>query len=86
MKSRASIQYTIRQVPKHIDQSLREKCKQTHQSLNETAIAAMSKGLGLADDPPRYHDLDVLAATWQEDPAFDAAISAQDQVDPRLWK
>lgn len=47
---------------------------------------AMSRGLGLGEAPPRYHDLDELAGTWQEDPAFDAAITAQDQVDPRLWK
>ena len=86
MKSNASIQYTIRQVPEHIDRSLRQKSKQAHQSLNEAAITALSKGLGLADAPPRYHDLDALAGTWQEDAAFDAAIAAQDQVDARLWK
>ena len=86
MKSNASIQYTIRHVPVRIDQSLRQKSKQAGQSLNETAVAALTKGLGLADEPPRYHDLDPLAGTWQEDAAFDAAIAAQDQVDVRLWK
>ena len=86
MKSNGSIQYTIRQVPAPLDRSLREKSKQAGQSLNEAAIEAMSRGLGLAEAPPRYHDLDVLAGTWQEDAAFDAAITAQDQVDPRLWK
>ena len=86
MKSDASIQYTIRQVPARIDQSLRQKSKQARQSLNETAVAALAKGLGLADECPRFHDLDPLAGTWQEDAAFDAAIAAQDQVDVRLWK
>lgn len=86
MKSGVPIQYTIRQVPRHIDRSLRQKSKQAGQSLNETAIDALSKGLGLAELSPRYHDLDSLAGTWQEDPGFDAAIAAQDQVDPRLWK
>ncbi len=86
MKSNASIQYTIRQVPAHIDRSLRQKSKQAGQSLNETAIRALSMGLGLADTPPRYRDLDPLAGTWQEDPAFDAALAAQDGVDLHLWK
>jgi hypothetical protein len=86
VKASSSIQYTIRQVPTRIDRLLRQKSKQAGQSLNEAAIAALTKGLGLADEPSRYHDLDALAGTWQEDGAFDAAIAAQDQVDAPLWK
>jgi hypothetical protein len=86
VKSNAPIQYTLRQVPSRIDRSLREQSKRAGQSLNEAAIAALTRGLGLADERPLYHDLDRLAGTWEEDPAFDAAIAAQDQVDPRLWK
>ena len=86
MKTSASIQYTIRQVPARIDRSLRQKSKQAGQSLNEAVIDALGKGLGLGDERPRYHDLDKLAGTWREDAAFDAALAAQDQVDPRLWK
>jgi len=79
-------QYTIRQVPARVDRCLRQKSKQSRQSLNEAAIEALTKGLGLAEEPLRYHDLDGVAGTWQEDAAFDAAIAAQDQVDPKLWK
>ena len=86
MKANSSIQYTLRQVPARVDRSLRQKSKQSGKSLNEAAIDALSKGLGLADEKIRFHDLDALAGSWQEDAAFDAAIQAQDQVDPRLWK
>lgn len=86
MKSNALIQYTLRQVPVRVDRSLRRKSKQAGLSLNETAIKALSTGLGLGDERPLYHDLDALAGTWVEDAGFDAAIVAQDQVDPRLWK
>lgn len=86
MKSGASIQYALRQVPARIDRSLRQKSKQAGLSLNETAIDALSKGHGLGDERPRFHDLDALAGIWVEDAGFDAAIAAQDQVDPRLWK
>lgn len=34
----------------------------------------------------RHHDLDDLAGTWVDDPAFDQAIEAMDQVDPALWR
>lgn len=86
MKSNASIQYTLRQVPARIDRSLRQKSRQAGLSLNEAAIDALSKGLGLEDERPQFHDLDTIAGTWVEDAGFDAAIAAQDQVDPRLWK
>jgi hypothetical protein len=65
---------------------LREQSKRAGQSLNAAAIAALRRGLGSANERPLYHDLDRLAGTCEEDPAFDAAIAAQDQVDPRLWK
>ena len=85
MKSNGAIQYTIRQVPARVDRSLRQQSKQSGHSLNEAALEALAKGLGLAEEPVRFHDLDTLAGTWKEDSAFDAALTAQDQVDPRLW-
>jgi hypothetical protein len=33
-----------------------------------------------------HHDLDPLIGTWREDPAFDAAIRAFEQVDAEVWK
>jgi len=86
MKSGNPVQYTLRQVPARVDRSLRQKSKQSGQSLNEAAIEALAKGLGLAEERMRFHDLDPLAGTWEEDPAFDAAIEAQDQIERRLWK
>lgn len=40
----------------------------------------------LAEAPARYHDLDFLIGTWQEDLAFDAAIRTFEQVDEDAWK
>lgn len=84
MKSKDSIQYTLRQVPACIDRSLREKSKEEGLSLNEAAIEALGKRLGLTDERHRFHDLDGLAGTWLEDSEFDAAIAEQDQVDRSL--
>ena len=45
-------------------------------------LRALERGLGLAEEQPRYHDLDDLAGTWVDDPEFDRAIEAMDQVEP----
>ena len=34
----------------------------------------------------RYTDLDAVAGTWIDDPGFDEAIKAQDQVDESIWR
>ena len=83
---KTTVQYTIRQVPKRVDAALRARSQKSRRSLNEEALHALSRGLGVADEKVLHHDLDSLAGTWKEDPAFDAAIAAQDQVDQKLWK
>ena len=83
---KTAIQYTLRQVPKRVDSVLRQRSRLSQRSLNEEALDALSRGLGLADEKVRHHDLDSLAGSWQDDPAFDAAIAAQDRVDPKLWR
>ena len=39
-----------------------------------------------SDGNGTHHDLDTLIGSWREDPAFDAAIRAFDQVDTEVWK
>lgn len=78
-------QYTIRQVPPHVDQALRQRAHEEGRSLNAIAIEMLRRGLGLTQKPIRYHDLDDLAGTWVDDPEFDKAIKDMDQVDQRLW-
>ena len=80
------MQYTLRNVPRPVDAALRRKARQEAKSLNVIALEALTLGVGLADAPIQHHDLDSLAGTWQEDPAFDQAIAAQDQVDARMWQ
>jgi len=79
------IQYTLRQVPPDLDLALRETAQREHESINQTALSALARGLGLGERPSEYSDLDALVGTWEEDAAFDAAIAEQDQVDPVMW-
>jgi hypothetical protein len=82
------IQHTIRDVPESVDSRLREKAKLDEISLNQAALQAMERGLGMADQPIRYRSLrsllhkpeDADRASWTE------ALTKVDRVNPEDWK
>jgi hypothetical protein len=50
--------------------------------LNAVLGEALTKEAGVAEPSGRvYSDLDALVGAWRDDPEFDEAIRAQDQVD-----
>ena len=79
-------QYTIRNVPERVDRELRAWAQRSGMSLNEGAIEALKRGIGLAESTAEYHDLDDLIGTWQEDEECDRALADQDVVEPELWR
>jgi hypothetical protein len=79
------MQYTIRNVPEYLDAALRRVAREKGESLNEAALKALVRGAGLSEAPRRKRDLSDLFGIWQEDPAFDAAIAAQDTIDEDMW-
>lgn len=85
MKSNGG-QLTIRKLPRRLNAALRQKAARDGMSMNSVAIEAMERGLGLADKPLRYHDLDFLAGTLAKDAAFEAALAEQRRIDPEMWK
>ena len=85
MKQNQRIQYTIRNLTPQMDRTLRQKARETRKSLNEVVLDAVSRGVGLKDQPVIHHDMDSLAGSWQEDPAFEEAIHLQDEIDPKMW-
>ncbi len=80
------MQYTIRQVPAGLDRALRRKAKEQGKSLNRFVIDRLCQDMGLRDQAAKKRDLSSLAGTWVEDPAFDAIMKEQDQIDPEMWK
>jgi hypothetical protein len=83
----ATLQYTVRAVPTQVDRALRRKAATEKKSLNAILREALIREAGVAEPSDRlYTDLDSLAGTWLDDPGFDEAIRAQDQVDPSLWR
>jgi plasmid stability protein len=78
------MQYTIRNVPDHLDAALRRLAKEQGKSLNEVAVEALVRGAGLGDQRIKRRDLSDIVGTWEEDPAFDEAIAAQDTIDEEM--
>ncbi len=80
------LQYTIRQIPERTDARLRETAAEYGTSLNQAALAALMRGLGMEAEAVEHHDLDTLIGSWVRDPACDQALADMDKIDAELWK
>jgi hypothetical protein len=80
------MQYTIRNIPSQLDQTLRKRARELNKSLNEVALEALLQGTGLHGKPVQYRDLGDIAGTWVADPEIDEALADQRRIDPDLWR
>jgi plasmid stability protein len=80
------MQYTIRNIPKHLDSALRSSARRQGKSLNDVTIEALSLGAGVNGAAIRHRDLTGIAGSWREDPEFHAAIAEQDTIDEAMWR
>jgi hypothetical protein len=80
------MQYTIRNVPKILDEALRRTARERGKSLNEVAIEALARGAGIVQERRRQRDLGDIVGTWRKDAAFDSALAAQDTIDEEMWR
>jgi hypothetical protein len=85
MKKEA-VQYTLRQVPRAVDEALRKRARLEGKSLNQITLEILESGLGVNGKTAVHHDLDFMVGSWVEDPAFVQALKDQDQIDPKLWR
>ena len=80
------MQYPLRNVPDTLDEALRRAARKQDKSLNEVAIEALARGVGIAGELGRQRDLSDIAGTWRKDPAFDKSLAAQDTIDKEMWR
>jgi hypothetical protein len=80
------MQYTLRNVPATLDQALRRCARDRGKSLNDVAIEALARGVGISGDRSRQRDLSDIAGTWRKDAAFDSALAEQHTVDKEMWR
>ncbi len=80
------MQYTIRNIPRMLDEALRRAARERGKSLNAVAIEALVRGAGVTGEQHQRRDLSDIAGTWRKDPAFDSAVAAQDAIDKEIWR
>lgn len=81
---------TLRNLPPQLDRTIRQRAKQKGVSVNKVVIGLLQDHLGESERRTvrRYHDLDELAGSWnqEEAKAFDRALAKQRGIDLELWK
>jgi hypothetical protein len=79
---------TVRSLPKRVAEALDRERRRSDQSLNQTVIDVLSRGLGLGDDGARRNGLAKLAGTWTDDDLhqFNQSVAAFEAVDSEMWE
>ncbi|MEO0461128.1 MAG: hypothetical protein AAF219_09805 [Myxococcota bacterium] len=80
------MQYTLRNVPDAVDAKLREIAQREGRSLNEVAIEALTRAVGLTEQPSKQRELRDIAGSWIADEAVDSALEDQRRIDDALWR
>jgi len=86
MKKKAQKQYTIRNVPPHVDQVLRRKAKESGKSFNQTALEAIVLGSGAKVRPERDFGGIIGSMSEKEARELDKEVRHQRQINPKSWK
>ena len=81
-----SIQYTIRNIPKPVDEALRKRAKQQNKSFNQTIVEVLGQAAGKSNIPPRNTDLDWFIGKGSFDKSFDDAQAWLDSLPMDLQK
>ena len=84
MPAAHSQQYTVRGIPREVDQVLRRKARQRGISLNQLLVEELAAAAG--GGPGRRYRSFKDIGRWQEDPEFDRIVAEQRQIDVDLWK
>jgi hypothetical protein len=81
----ATVQYTVRGIPREVDAALRRKARKKGTSLNKVLVEALSSAEGVG--PIRRRKLsDLGGKLWIDDPEFEKILAEQRVIDPELWK
>lgn len=81
----AGLQYTVRDVPKAVDERLRELARREGKSLNQLAVEALAAAVGLEVPTTPRRDLSGVVGTWRDDPETESALEDQRRIDAELW-
>ena len=79
---------TLRNVPDGVVGHIVALAKETHQSMNATAVQALRRYFGEEAQPRRKRDLSAWAGSWgQHDlDEFEKAVTDFGKIDEELWR
>ena len=81
------MQYTLRNIPPDLDRALREAASKQRKSLNQVAVEALRRAVGLGQEGSvKRRDLADIVRTWKADPQIDAALEDQRRIDSEMWE
>jgi hypothetical protein len=80
------MQYTLRDIPRQVDEELRAWARREGKSLNRVVLETLARALGISGDEVPQRDLGDIAGTWVKDSKVERALAEQRQVDPDLWR
>ena len=77
---------TIRNLPPDVAQALEREKRRRGESLTQTVIGLLSKGLGVG--APRSNGLANLSGKWSEEDLeeFERAVAPFAEIDDELWR
>jgi plasmid stability protein len=80
------MQYTLRNVPRKVDQALRARARAERKSLNETTVEVLKTALGISDEPAKKRDLSDLVGSLSDSDAkaINDAVAFMDRADLKL--
>lgn len=84
MKQKQAAQYTIRHVPRSLDQALRQRVKASGRTLNEVLVENLRRGTRMRRVTTPHNDLDFLVGSWEDDTAMTEDLAAQRTIDAEL--
>jgi plasmid stability protein len=77
---------TISNLPDHIGRALRDRANVEHKSLDEMAVDALARGLGVSPLREKKRDLSFLTQGPPLEPEVIRALEDQRRIDPEVWQ
>lgn len=82
---------TLRQIPAPVEKGIRRVARETHQSLNKTAIEILSKGVGIGPKHSasrKHRDVKNVLKPWSEDEyeQFQCDTAQFSLIDEEMWR
>ncbi|MBD3421787.1 MAG: hypothetical protein GF398_16860 [Chitinivibrionales bacterium] len=81
---------TLRSIPKPVEQRLRRIARESHKSLNKTAIELLEKAVGLGEEAKskKRREIRGILHQWTQDEVaeFERSIEVFESIDEEVWR